>query len=77
MISRVLHKLWNASPASLTRAVQNRLLPKRQPEWFTVHGGPLKGAELYLPDARGAWGEMIAGTFDSFIYDELRSIKGI
>ncbi|MDB6058883.1 MAG: hypothetical protein JWO95_2727 [Verrucomicrobiales bacterium] len=66
-----VEKLWNASPASLVRAAQRRLSPKHGQQWFEVRGGPLKGVEILLPGQTDAWGEMIAGTFDHFIYDQL------
>lgn len=81
MKSNFATRLWNASPESLTRAIQRRLgLRARQAGWFKVKAGPLAGAELYLPtDKSESWGEMVGGQFDAFLYDALlacRSLKG-
>jgi FkbM family methyltransferase len=66
-----IDKLWNASPASLMRAGRRRLRRKETLRWFTVQDGVLKGIQLLLPGTEGAWAEMIAGTFDDFIYKEI------
>lgn len=73
-MSSFAHRLWNASPASLLRAVSRRLARWRaQPAWHRVQAGPLAGAELLLdPPIEGGMREMIAGTFDAFLYDELK-----
>lgn len=73
MHSPFLARLWNSSPASLTRAVQRRIAYRNcHPGWFAVKAGPLLGTELYLPnDKIGAWADMLAGRFDAFLYDAL------
>jgi len=74
-------RLWNTSLASLTRAVRRRWQrATAQPAWHRVATGPLAGAELCFTNVtQGGWREMVAGTFDSFLYRELasrRDVKG-
>lgn len=74
-------RLWNASPASLTRAARQRWRRGTAPlAWHRVQSGPLAGAELCFTDvSQGGWREMVAGTFDSFLYRALaarREVKG-
>lgn len=59
------------------RAAGRRLRRKQTPQWFAVQNGALKGTELLLPDTEGAWSEMIAGTFDDFIYKEIDLLGGL
>lgn len=66
-------RLWNTSPASLTRAIRRRWRrATERPAWHRVAAGPLAGAELCFTDAtQGGWREMVAGTYDDFLYREL------
>ena len=80
-VSSILKRLWNASPASLTWAVRRRArhwLDK--PAWFPITAGPAAGAQLLLPGRpEGFWGAMLAGTYDSFIYEAIagqRNLRG-
>lgn len=73
--------MWNVSLASLTRAARRRWRrATAHPAWHRVAAGPLAGAELCFTDTtQGGWREMVAGTFDSFLYRELaarRDVKG-
>jgi FkbM family methyltransferase len=77
MSRSLVEKLWNASPASIARAARRRLRPKQTLQWFTVQDGDLKGIQLLLPGTDGAWAEMIAGTFDDFIYKEIKLRGGV
>lgn len=67
-------RLWHSSPASLSQAIRRRVQKlQHKPSWHTIKGGPLKGAEFYIPgQLLGGWAEMAEGTFDLFFYDELR-----
>jgi FkbM family methyltransferase len=57
-----------------SRRVLNRLVVKSaQPEWVNVSSGPLIGGKLFLDaNSFSGWSEMISGTYDSFIYDEIK-----
>jgi len=48
------------------------------PEWYTVRSGPSSGTELFVDVQNEAFAEMIAGTYDIFIWQYLanRSIEG-
>jgi FkbM family methyltransferase len=70
----IWHRLWRSSPASLAEAYGRRVERwSVKPGWQTVKAGPLKGFELYFEEPLGGgFHEMIEGTFDCFIHDELR-----
>lgn len=75
-------RLWNASPASLTRAARRRWRRvTSRLGWHRVVGGPLAGAEMCFSDvSQGSWREMVMGTFDGFLYRELavrQDVKGL
>jgi FkbM family methyltransferase len=72
-VQTIIERLWATSPASLTKAIRRRVHDLNvKPGWFKVKGGPLSGAELLLPsETDGAWGEMVQGTFDAFLYEAL------
>lgn len=44
---------------------------KAVPRWHQVQSGPLQGLELYLDPRDGASGEMVAGIYDDFLFQEL------
>ena len=71
----VPQRLWNTSPASLTRAVSRRWARwTMRPRWHRVQAGPLAGAELCFDSLRQtAWREMVAGNFDAFLHEELQA----
>ncbi|MBM3797698.1 MAG: FkbM family methyltransferase [Acidobacteria bacterium] len=71
----MMNRLWNTSPASLTRALARRWgrLTAR-PGWHPVQAGPLAGAELFFDSLRlPEWRAMVAGTFDDFLYEALQA----
>lgn len=72
-------RLWNTSPASLTRALVRRWERwTARPGWHRVQAGPLAGAELCFDSLRQpAWREMVAGTFDAFLHQELRTRRAV
>jgi FkbM family methyltransferase len=81
LVKSLANRLWHASPAKLIHALKYYADRRGQkPGWFTVASGPAKGAQLFLPHAQdGAWQEMVAGTFDAFLYaavTEHRSLAG-
>ena len=69
------NRLWNTSPASLTRALARRWGRwTARPGWHRVQAGPLAGAELFFDSLRlPAWREMVAGTFDGFLHQALEA----
>jgi FkbM family methyltransferase len=77
-LQTIIERLWATSPASLTKALRRRVHDLNvKPGWFKVKAGPLVGAELLLPSStEGAWGEMVEGTFDAFLYEALKSGHG-
>jgi len=68
-----LQRLWNASPASLSRAVRRRWRGLRRGEaWLQVAAGPARGVHLLLPVPLDDWArEMAEGTFDGFLYEAI------
>lgn len=71
----ISRRLWNSSPASLTRALIRRYgrLTAR-PSWHRVQAGPLAGSELFFDSLRlPEWRAMVAGTFDAFLYQALQT----
>jgi FkbM family methyltransferase len=56
-----------------SKKVLNRLFVKpKQPEWVNISSGPLIGGKLFIDEKSFVgWSEMISGTYDSFIYDEI------
>lgn len=69
----MIDRVWNTSPASLTHAIRRRL--KRIGAGESEHemtAGPAKGVKLILPEPLPDWAhEMIAGTYDQFLYDAI------
>lgn len=72
-MAAIVRRLWNLSPASLTDAMARRWGRWRtRPAWHRVQAGPLAGRELYFAEPiEGGYREMVAGTFDRFIHEEL------
>jgi len=72
-MNSILQRLWNTSPASLTRAIHRRIRARMdKPGWFAIQAGPAAGAQLLLPGPPEAfWSEMLAGTYDSFILEAI------
>lgn len=72
-------RLWNTSPASLARALRRRWRRgTARLAWHRVQAGPLAGAELGFTDAtQPGWREMVAGTFDGFLYQELAARRAV
>ena len=69
------------SPASLTRAVRRRVRHwADKPGWFPIQAGPAAGAQILLQGPpEGFWCDMLAGTFDAFIYESIagrRNLRG-
>lgn len=78
-MSSIVKRLWNASPASLIRAGQRRVRQwTDKPGWYPIQAGPAAGAQLLLAGSpEGSWCEMLAGTFDSFIYQAIAGRRSI
>jgi FkbM family methyltransferase len=78
-VSSIVNRLWNASPASLTRGVRARVRKwTDKPGWFPIQAGPAAGAQLLLPGApEGFWRQMIAGTYDAFIYEAIAGRRNL
>ena len=74
-MSMIVKRLWNASPASLLRALHRRWQEwDDKPGWVTVRSGPAAGSQILLPEIyEGAWREMLEGTFDAFLYEAISS----
>ncbi len=70
-MNSIVQRLWQASPASLTRALRRRLRGRADKlAWTPIQAGPAAGAELFLPaNLEGFWAQIRAGTYDAFIYD--------
>lgn len=76
-------RVWELSPRRIYEALRRRLVPSfrptppRPPEWIRVRGGPLKDRELLLsPTAAPSWAEMVEGTYDQTLFEELRKRTG-
>jgi len=69
----MIDRVWNTSPASLTHAIRRRLKRLRAGEsWHEMTAGPARGVKLILPEPLPDWAqEMIAGTYDQFLYDAI------
>lgn len=72
----MLDKIWNASPASLTRSISYRIrhalgMTQSLPRWRKIKSGPASGLEMLLSDA---YADMETGTFDDFIYEALQRV---
>lgn len=78
-MASLINRLWNTSPASLTRAVHRRLRTLRAgEEWRAIQGGPAQGARMKLPLPAEPWvEEVIAGTFDRFLHEALRRHRSL
>lgn len=65
------------STKSYLKKIVNRLIVKpRRPEWVRISAGPLIGGELFLEsNSFSGWSEMVSGTYDSFIYDEIKKMN--
>jgi FkbM family methyltransferase len=75
----VLQKIWNNSPKAVSQALLNKISSRNpNPKWTDVKSGPLKGRQLFV-DSNSflGWKEMINGSFDSFIYDEISNYSNI
>jgi FkbM family methyltransferase len=72
-MSSMIARVWNTSPASLTHAIRRRLRNVRAGEsWHQMSAGPAQGVSLILPEPLPDWAqEMIAGTYDKFLYDAI------
>ncbi|MBE0545010.1 MAG: FkbM family methyltransferase [Verrucomicrobia bacterium] len=74
-------RIWNSSPASLTRALQRRVRNLRAGEaWHEIAGGPARGLRMLLPTPLDSGtAELVNGTFDQFFYETIgrhRALKG-
>lgn len=72
-------RVWEISPRRVFEALRRRLVPgfrptpPQPPDWVEVRGGPLQGRELLLsPTAAPSWAEMVEGTYDRILFEELR-----
>lgn len=70
----LLNKLWNKSPKNIVDALKAKIVSRKiTPQWIKVKSGPLKGGQLFIDNGSfEGWQEMIDGSFDFFIYEELK-----
>jgi FkbM family methyltransferase len=70
----IVSKIWNNSPKAVFNAVKKKIVgTKPTPSWTTVTSGPFETGQLYVDAASFiGWQEMADGTFDSFIYKEIK-----
>jgi FkbM family methyltransferase len=71
---------WDVTLRQVWTGIDRRLRPRRhadpEPEWLTVKGGPLRGAQLFLaPSATDTWRSMVEGTADAPLFDALCAVR--
>ncbi|MCW5551261.1 MAG: FkbM family methyltransferase [Verrucomicrobiae bacterium] len=69
----LFERIWNSSPASLTRALQRRVRNLRAGEaWHEIAAGPARGRRMLLPTPLDSGtAELANGTFDQFLYEAI------
>src|SRR5690554_7676504 len=63
---------WHMSPSRISHFVKQKLTTPVDAEWHEIKGGILSGTQILLrPAASQEFREIIAGTYDSYLYDTL------
>lgn len=75
----LIERIWNSSPASLTRALHRRVRNLRAGEaWHEIADGPARGRHMLLPTPlNSGTAELVNGTFDQFLYEAIARQRGL